>query len=258
MGRKARQHPRRGFPFWLLGLVLVLAWLGYEAYTLPDDTELGRLAAVAPRETALMRARKTEAAERDVRLRIQHVPVAFDQIAPTVVTALVASEDARFFDHEGLDLKQVRAAVEDTVKRGKRLRGASTLTQQLAKNLYLSESRSLLRKVKEAWIARQLEERLSKKRILTLYLNSVEWGDGVFGVEAAARMHLQKTAAELSLAEAALLVAMLPNPHRLTPKKPKTLKHHAERVLERMAAEKLASAAEVAQARSELAGWPAR
>ncbi|HCF59826.1 MAG TPA: monofunctional biosynthetic peptidoglycan transglycosylase [Myxococcales bacterium] len=251
--RRKRRTTRSG---WRWALVLALAaWVGYEAWTLPSGEELRALESETPAETALMRARKDEAVEKGRAARLARRPVRASQVAPAVRAALVASEDARFFEHEGFDLRQVHAALRASVLEGKRLRGASTLTQQLAKNLYLSESRSVLRKLKELWIAWRMERTLSKRRILELYLNVVEWGDGVFGIEAAARAHLKKSASQVDLAEAAALVAMLPNPHRIGPRNPRVLHRRALHVLERVENERLAAPAEIERARERLAGW---
>ncbi|MGI5865132.1 MAG: monofunctional biosynthetic peptidoglycan transglycosylase [Myxococcales bacterium] len=238
----------------ILALALA-AWAGYEVWTLPSGEELRALESKTPAETALMRARKNEALEEGRPARFARRVVRSSQIAPVVLAALVASEDARFFEHQGFDLRQVHAAVRASVFEGKRLRGASTLTQQLAKNLYLSESRSVLRKLKELWIAWRMEQTLSKRRILELYLNVVEWGDGVFGVEAAAWAHLGKSASQVDLAEAAALVAMLPNPRRIGPRNPRVLYRRALHVLERIENERLARPADIERARERLAAW---
>jgi monofunctional glycosyltransferase len=131
--------------------------------------------------------------------------------------AVLASEDDRFYLHFGLDLVEIERAVE-RAKRGRRLRGASTITQQVAKNLFLWEGRSFVRKGYEAYLAMVLEICLSKERILDLYLNLAEWGDGVFGAEMAARTHYKKAARDLTRDESARLAAILPAPQRWSPK----------------------------------------
>jgi monofunctional biosynthetic peptidoglycan transglycosylase len=127
------------------------------------------------------------------------------------------SEDASFYQHHGIDWEGLAEAVTHNWERGKLRRGGSTITQQLAKNLYLSSEKSLLRKAREALIAWEIERRLPKTRILELYLNVVEWGQGVFGAEEAARHHFGKSSAELTEEEAALLAALLPSPRRNDP-----------------------------------------
>ena len=140
-----------------------------------------------------------------------------DEISPNLRRAVLASEDDRFYLHYGFDFEEIQNAL-DRAKRGRRLRGASTITQQVAKNLFLWEGRSFIRKGYEAWITLVLETCLSKERILDLYLNLAEWGDGVFGAEMAARTHFNKSAKSLTREEAARLAAILPAPQRWSPK----------------------------------------
>jgi monofunctional biosynthetic peptidoglycan transglycosylase len=140
-----------------------------------------------------------------------------DEISPHLRRAVLASEDDRFYLHFGLDLEEIQNALE-RAKRGRRLRGASTITQQVAKNLFLWEGRSYLRKGYEAYLTVVLEICLSKERILDLYLNLAEWGDGVFGAEMAARTHFRKSAKQLTREESARLAAILPAPRRWAPR----------------------------------------
>lgn len=142
--------------------------------------------------------------------------VSHEQISPNLHRAVLASEDDRFFLHEGFDFEEMEKAIEAS-KRGKKLRGASTITQQVAKNLFLWEGRSYIRKGLEAWLTVVLEVCLSKDRILDLYLNLAEWGDGVFGAEAASRTYYRKPAARLTPEEAARLAAILPSPRKWSP-----------------------------------------
>jgi monofunctional biosynthetic peptidoglycan transglycosylase len=139
-----------------------------------------------------------------------------DEISPHLRRAVLASEDDRFYLHFGFDLEEINDALE-RARRGRRLRGASTITQQVAKNLFLWEGRSYIRKGYEAYLTVVLELCLSKERILDLYLNLAEWGDGVFGAEMAARTHYRKSARNLSPGEAARLAAILPAPRRWSP-----------------------------------------
>ena len=164
----------------------------------------------------------------------------------------MATEDARFFQHEGVDWTQVEQAALESARTGKRLRGASTISQQLAKNLYLSERRSPVRKLRELWITRRLEENLTKERLLAIYLNSVEWGDGIFGAQAAAQRWYGKTAAHLSIAEAASLVAMLPNPRRIGPRDRREWRLRTEHVLKRLTDEGKITARAAKDAEREL------
>ena len=192
-------------------LALLVAALFARAATLPDPAELAH---ATPATTALMdlRARSAEASKR--RWAPRRLVVELDAIAPVLQQAVVIAEDARFEQHHGLDWLELRASVEKNLEEGRYARGGSTITQQLVKNLYLGPEKTLLRKLDEALLAISAERALSKARILELYLNVVEWGDGVFGVEAAARHHLGKGAGALEPHEAALLAAMLPAPRR--------------------------------------------
>ncbi|MFN8570501.1 MAG: monofunctional biosynthetic peptidoglycan transglycosylase [Gemmatimonadaceae bacterium] len=142
--------------------------------------------------------------------------VSHEQISPFLHRAVLASEDDRFFLHEGFDFEELEKAI-DASKHGKKLRGASTITQQVAKNLFLWEGRSFIRKGLEAWLTIVLELCLSKDRILDLYLNLAEWGDGIFGAEMASQTYYHKPAARLTREEAARLAAILPSPRRWSP-----------------------------------------
>jgi monofunctional biosynthetic peptidoglycan transglycosylase len=146
--------------------------------------------------------------------------VSYEGISPHLKQAVLLAEDAAFFQHDGVDYAEVRAALNDTIEKGEALRGASTLTQQLAKNLYLSPSQNPYRKVSELIITRRLEAELTKRRIFELYLNLVEWGDGIWGAEAAARAYFGVAAADLSPEQAALLAGALINPRRYSPAHP--------------------------------------
>ncbi len=146
----------------------------------------------------------------DAELRYQWVD--YDKISNNLKRAVVASEDAKFVDHEGFDWEGIEKAYEKNLKKGKIKAGGSTISQQLAKNLFLSGKRSYVRKGQEAIITLMLENILSKRRILEIYLNVIEWGNGVFGAEAAARHYYKSSAGNLSSAQAAKLAAMIPNP----------------------------------------------
>jgi len=148
---------------------------------------------------------------------------------------VLVAEDGTFWRHDGVDYDQLRDAVEVSVERMEFVRGASTITQQLAKNLYLSPSKNPIRKLRELIIARRLEAELSKQRILELYLNVIEWGDGIYGAEAAARQYFRTSAAQLGPQESALLAAALVNPHLLDPGHPSArLRRRQQMILKRM------------------------
>lgn len=199
-----------------LAAVAFLA-VAYVYLTLPD---VRPLATTNPTSTAFMELRAREAADEGKTLRHVHRWVPYARISPTLRRAVLVAEDDAFFEHEGVDLEQLRKVVEEDLAKGKAARGASTITQQLAKNLYLSPSRDPLRKLKELIIARRLEAALSKTRILELYLNLIEWGDGVWGAEAAARTYFGVSASALSAEQAALLAGAIINPRRYSPARP--------------------------------------
>jgi monofunctional biosynthetic peptidoglycan transglycosylase len=167
-----------------------------------------------PRRTAFMAERLAELRARDPQAELQYRFVPYERIAPALKRAVIASEDAKFMEHDGFDWDGIRAARDKNRAHGKVVAGGSTITQQLAKNLFLSPSRSYLRKGQEAIITVMLEALLDKRRILELYLNVIEWGSGVFGAEAAARHYDGVAASQLSNAQAAQLAAMAPSPRR--------------------------------------------
>ncbi|MBN2336994.1 MAG: monofunctional biosynthetic peptidoglycan transglycosylase [Acidobacteria bacterium] len=211
-----KKRNRRRNALLLLSL-LAAAWLGYEWLVFPDTAALAR---TNPASTAWMELREREARKdkRPVRRRHQWRPLS--SISPHLKNAVLVTEDAAFFQHEGIDYDEIREAMKINLEKGEIVRGASTITQQLAKNLYLSPSRSPLRKAKELLITRSLEKNLTKRRIFELYLNVIEWGDGIYGAEAAARAYYGKSAAHLGRDEAAALAAVIINPRRYSPVNP--------------------------------------
>lgn len=188
-----------------------------------------------PKTTAFieLRAAEARAAGRQPVRRQYWVP--YSRISPHLRRAVVVAEDGAFWEHDGVDVHELRKAIEESVERRRPPRGASTITQQLAKNLYLSPSRNPIRKLKELLIARRLEAELSKRRILELYLNCIEWGEGIYGAEAASRAYFGKPASALSAEEAALLAGALINPRVHSPAKPTArLKRRQQLILSRM------------------------
>ena len=165
-----------------------------------------------PGTTAFMQMRLEAMREKDRDATIHHRWLAYEQISPHLKRAVVAIEDAKFLGHEGFDWEAIQKAHEKNVKLGRIVAGGSTISQQLAKNLFLSGSRSPWRKAQEAVITVMLEKMMSKRRILEIYLNVIEWGDGVFGAEAAARHYFRVPVNQLSAEQAARLAAMVPNP----------------------------------------------
>jgi len=172
-----------------------------------------------PQTTALIDARLREARDAGRAARRNQHWVPLKSISPWLAQAVVNSEDARFYTHGAVDPIETARAAESAVEHGHLGRGASTLSQQLAKNLWLGEERSLWRKLREVLLARRLEA-LGKDRILELYLNVAEWGDGIYGADAAARVWFKKPASMLLPEEAAVLAAMLPAPRKRNPTKP--------------------------------------
>ena len=166
----------------------------------------------APTSTAFMRTQLAALREQDPKAEIRHTWTPYARISPHLKRAVIAAEDANFTEHDGVDWDAIERAHERNQKRGKVTHGGSTITMQLAKNLFLSGERSYLRKAQELAIAYMLEAVLGKDRILELYLNVAEWGVGVFGCEAAARRHFGVSASQLTPAQSARLAAMLPRP----------------------------------------------
>jgi monofunctional glycosyltransferase len=231
-------------------------YLSYVYLTLPD---VRSLAQHNPTTTAFMDLRRREAEEAGRRLTIQHRWVPYAQIASNLRRAVVIAEDDAFFSHDGIDFKQLRASMELNWEEGRLARGGSTITQQLAKNLYLSPSRNPVRKLRELLITRRLEAALSKRRILEIYLNVIEWGDGIFGVEAASRAYFGRGAAALSAEEAALLAGAIINPRDHSPARPTArLKRRQQIILKRMASRPARPAANHLSAPTSAAGTPQR
>ena len=210
------------------------ACVAYAYLTLPD---VRPLATVNPVDTAFMAIRDREARALGRKpQRVQHwMPYA--RISPSLTRAVLVAEDDAFFQHEGVDFEQIEQSLEVDWTRGRLVRGASTITQQLAKNLYLSPSRNPIRKLRELIIARRLEVALKKARILEIYLNVIEWGDGIYGADAAAHAYFGVSAASLRPEQAALLAGAIVNPRRLTPAHPTPrLRARQQLILRRMGA----------------------
>ena len=218
---------------WLGGIAATgVLTLGYLAVTVPD---VRPLVDAPPEDTAFMRLRTRQAhaeGRPDVR-DYRFVP--YGRIAQTLKRAVLVAEDSGFWDHEGIEIDAIRESLEANLTRGTVVRGGSTITQQLAKNLYLSPSQDPLRKLRELMITHRLERLLSKRRILELYLNVVEWGGGTWGAEAASRRYFRKPASSLAASEAALLAGALINPNRYSPADPPTrLRRRQQIILRRM------------------------
>jgi monofunctional biosynthetic peptidoglycan transglycosylase len=210
MPAKRKKGRLRRAAAWLFRLTVVAAgvWLLYEAWRFPD---VGALRSHDPGTTALMRYREREARRKGQPFHLDRRWVPLHRTSPNLRRAVIAAEDARFYQHQGFDADAIRDALDDSLQ-GKRLRGASTISQQVAKNLWLDPERAWLRKAREAAYTWVLERRLSKDRILEIYLNVAEWGPGIFGAEAAARRYFGVAASELTPMQSALLAASLPSP----------------------------------------------
>lgn len=250
--------------YWTKVLFLVLVgaifvWLAYELITFPS---ISKLRTENPTTSSMIEFRLAEAQKEGKEPRKYMIWQPIEQISPNLQKAVLAGEDARFFEHHGFDWEAINNAWEEAQKEGEKeakeegdydpndwippmpsfKRGASTISQQLAKNLFLSEDRNFLRKGREAVYTYFLERDLSKKRILEIYLNVIEWGDGVYGAEAASRVYFNKSASQLTPPEAAYLSAMIPSPLNVfNPKKnPKRLARRQKAILRGMNSVKLA------------------
>jgi monofunctional biosynthetic peptidoglycan transglycosylase len=224
--------------FLTLLLLGAIALILYTSFWLPDVSLLRQ---ENPQTTSFMELSKRKAEERGERLKVFHHPVTLENISPELAKAVRIGEDDRFYLHNGFDFTEIRSAVEENYEAGKWVRGASTLSQQLAKNLYLSPEKTLSRKFDEMLLTWKIEQSLSKDRILELYLNYVDWGHGCFGAEAASRFYFSKPALKLNAREAAYLAALLPNPEYMGSHSGESRRKERERIiLDRMRNQKTA------------------
>jgi len=179
--------------------------------------DVSRLKKENPKKTSFIEYREKEWQRKGKKLRITQRWVPLSSISPYLIKAVLIGEDDKFWGHEGFDYEAILKAIEKDIKAKKFRLGGSTISQQLTKNLYLSPSKNPMRKLREALITWRIEKVLTKKRILELYLNVVEWGEGIFGIEAASRHYYEKSASDLTPEEAARLAAVLPNPLKYSP-----------------------------------------
>lgn len=212
---------------WIIRLGLVLAGTSILAVL------LGRL--VDPPLTPLMALRTIEGLAKGRLVGVAHRSVPLEEVSPSLLRAVIAAEDARFFQHRGIDWRAVRAAREWNVRHPEQPRGASTITMQCARSAFLWPGRTWLRKGVEVWFTTLMELFWPKRRILEVYLNVVEWGDGVYGVAAAAERWFGRPAARLDPAQAALLAAVLPSPRRWKPDAPTATVRRRAAVISRRA-----------------------
>jgi monofunctional biosynthetic peptidoglycan transglycosylase len=211
---------------------VLLAYLAWEWITFPN---VAALANEMPRTTAFMEQRKAELRRSGKDDTLLYTPVPYGRVSPYLRRAVLVAEDDTFYEHGGIDVKALQDAIQKDWERKKITQGGSTITQQLAKNLYLSSSRNPLRKINEYFIARALENHLTKKRILEIYLNVVEMGERVYGAEAAAQQYFNQPASSLSPQQAALLAGCLPNPRVMNPGEPNArLRSRQRMILSRM------------------------
>ncbi|MBI4698872.1 MAG: monofunctional biosynthetic peptidoglycan transglycosylase [Nitrospirae bacterium] len=209
--KKKRSLTKKIFLFSFITLAGFLAF----QFIYPDVSSLKKN---NPDKTALMEYREDEWQREGKKYRIVRKWIPYNAISPYLIKAVLIAEDDKFWGHEGFDYEAIQKAVEKDIKAKKFKRGASTISQQLAKNLYLSPSKNPVRKIREAIITWRLEKALSKKRILEIYLNIVEWGDaGIFGIETASEHYYGKHASALGPEESARLAAVLPNPRKFNP-----------------------------------------
>ncbi|MBF0328152.1 MAG: monofunctional biosynthetic peptidoglycan transglycosylase [Nitrospirae bacterium] len=203
----------------ILLIITAIAACGFALYILsafiyPD---VSRLAKEAPQKSAFMEHREKQWAAKGIKIKIRKAWAPLSIVSPYLIKAVLIAEDDKFWSHEGFDFEAMQKAVEKDLKEKKFKFGGSTISQQLAKNLYLSPSKNPARKLREAILTWRIERNLTKKRILELYLNIAEWGDGLFGIEAAARHYYAKPASALSPQESARLASVLPNPLKYNP-----------------------------------------
>ena len=209
----------RAVPRWIkthkaasIALVFLL-WILLELGTLPFGA-VGSLKKTNPSTTALMNEWKEQQRKEGKPFRVRQQWIPLRVIPKDLVNAVIVAEDGTFWTHEGFDWYEFRESVERDIKEGRAVRGASTITQQLVKNLFLSTSKNPLRKLKEWVLTWYIERKLSKSRILELYLNLIEWGNGVYGIEAASQYYFGEPASQLSRVESARLAAVIPSPRR--------------------------------------------
>lgn len=211
---------------------LLVALISFFFISLPN---ISYLKGHNPLRTRFMEIYLEQAEQTDDAPTIQYDWVSYGRISPFLKQAVIVAEDSSFFDHDGFDWEAIKKAMERNIRDLSFTRGGSTLTQQLVKNLYLTPSKNPFRKLREWIVTYQMEQTLSKRRIFELYLNVIEWGDGIYGAEAASQHYFSKSAAALKPAEAAFLAAIIPNPKLFTQKRyGRYVNHRKSRILARM------------------------
>jgi monofunctional glycosyltransferase len=228
----------------ILSIVILAAYISYTLLSLPDVAGLKK---TNPTVTALMEQRADEA---NAKIRPLRSWSSYKRISSHLKNAVIVAEDGTFFQHSGYDLGEVKESVKRNWREGRFARGASTITQQLAKNLYLSTSKNPLRKIRELFIARDMEKHLTKQRIFEIYLNVIEWSDGVYGIGSASQHYFGKSPADLLPEEAAILAAMIPSPRSYSPSRGPTkyLERRKNELLDRLLRYKYLTQAEYDEA----------
>lgn len=230
---RRRRRPKAGQALLALWAGAVLATLAY-LFSLPDVRPLKR---ANPRSTAFIELRRLQAARQGKPFELRMVWTRWEDFSPHLKNAVLTAEDDMFYRHNGVDWEGTRIALAKDWERKRLAFGGSTITQQVARNLYLSPSKNPLRKIKEFLIARRLERELGKRRIFELYLNIAEWGKGIFGAEAASRAYFGKPSSELTPDEAVAMAVVLPNPRRWRPVgESRYVERNKRRILTRMKA----------------------
>ncbi len=225
--------------FFIVFLLTVLTVILSFFYTLPD---VSGLRSGIPKSTSLIDQRITENKKKGKNFVVRKKWVDFNKIPLLLKRSAIVSEDIDFYHHHGIDYYELKESIKKNLSSGKKSRGGSTITQQLAKNLYLTTKKSYIRKIREMFIAKRLEKVLSKKRILELYLNVIEFGNGIFGVETASEFFFKKPVDHLSSAEIIRLISVLPKPLRVTPlSNSKYLYWRANLILKRLKSKKYIS-----------------
>lgn len=226
------RKPKKFLIISLVILSVILLLIAYFFLSLPDVSDLKTK---NPETTSMAELRKRQAKKEGTKLKIYQKWVNFAEIPEMLKNTVRISEDAGFYFHKGIDYYELKEALKKNLKEGKTVRGGSTITQQLAKNLYLSTEKSYIRKIREFFIAKKLEKQLSKNRIFHLYLNVIEFGKGIFGVEAASEYFFKKPVSRLNLVEIIRLAAVIPKPLRVTPlSNSRYLKWRANLLLDRL------------------------
>jgi monofunctional biosynthetic peptidoglycan transglycosylase len=210
---------KKKISFWIKLFVLIFVIIGLDIVYFAAIIDVEKYATKNPAKTAFMKYREAQWKAKGRTIKIKQVWVPLSKISPHIRKAVIVGEDAKFWKHDGFDFDAMRKAFETNLEKRKMAVGASTITMQLAKNLFLSPSKNPVRKIHEAILTWRIERLLSKNRILELYLNIAEWGDGIFGIEMASRTYYGHNASELTKDEAVRLAAVLPNPILFNPLK---------------------------------------